>query len=62
MKRSHLTYQNWKTITRRRWTGREISVDGFDGFASVMRIDEVVSPQTWHVDGKTIVVAEAGMT
>ena len=61
MKRKRLTYDSWTCITRRDFTCRRVSVPGFTGRAGLLRIHAVTRPQYWHVAGKSLVVADAGM-
>ncbi|MGN1019239.1 MAG: DUF402 domain-containing protein [Aristaeellaceae bacterium] len=61
MKRKRLTYDSWSSITRREFVCRRVSVPGFTGMAGLLRIRGVTRPQYWHVAGKSLVVADAGM-
>lgn len=61
MKRKRLTYDNWTCITRRDFACRRVSVPGFTGRAGLLRIHAVTKPQYWHVAGKSLVIADAGM-
>ena len=61
MKRKRLTYDSWTCITRRDFTCRRVSVPGFTGRAGLLRIHAVTKSQYWHVAGKSLVIADAGM-
>ena len=61
MKRKRLTYDSWTCITRRDFTCRRVSVPGFTGRAGLLLIHAVTKPQYWHVAGKSLVIADAGM-
>ena len=61
MKRKRLTYDSWTCITRRDFACRRVSVPGFTGRAGLLRIHAVTKPQYWHVAGKSLVIADAGM-
>ena len=61
MKRKRLTYDSWTCITRRDFACRRVSVPGFTGRAGLLLIHAVTKPQYWHVAGKSLVIADAGM-
>ena len=61
MKRKRLTYDSWTCITRRDFACRRVSVPGFTGRAGLLRIHAVTKSQYWHVAGKSLVIADAGM-
>ena len=61
MKRKRLTYDSWTCITRWDFTCKSVRVPGFTGRAGLLRIHAVTRPQYWHVDGRSMIVADAGM-
>ena len=61
MKRKRLTYDSWTSITRRAFVCQRVSVPGFTGQAGLLRIEAVTRPQYWYVQGRAMVVADAGM-
>ncbi len=61
MKRSRLSYDEWKCIKEKTIAGRNVKTDLFIGYVGVMDIGEVAEPQIWKFNGEDIVVCDKGL-
>lgn len=61
MKRSRLSYDEWKCITAKRLSGRQVQSDFFTGYVGLMEIQQVSEAQKWKFNGNEFVVCDAGL-
>ena len=61
MKRSRLSYDEWKCIKEKVITGRSVNTNFFAGYVGVIDIGEVTEPQIWKFNGEDIVVCDKGL-
>lgn len=60
MKRSRLSYDEWKCIKSKKLKGKYISTNFFKGYVGLLEIEEVSEKQIWKFNGGNIVVCDAG--
>ena len=60
MKRSRLSYDEWKCIKSKKLKGKRISTDFFKGYVGLLEIEEVSEKQVWKFNGENIVVCDVG--
>ena len=60
MKRSRVTYDEWKCMTSKERSGKQIREDWFSGYLGLIRMNEVDGAQHWTVAVKDIVVCDNG--
>ena len=60
MKRSRLSYDEWKCILNKERKGKYVNNDWLNGFIGLIDIREVSEPQIWKFRGEDIVVCEKG--
>ena len=61
MKRSRLSYDEWKCIKSKKLTGKNIDTDFFKGYIGLMEIEEVSEKQIWKFNGEDITVCDKGL-
>lgn len=61
MKRSRLSYDEWKCIKEKKIIGRNVKTDFFTGYIGIVDIGEVTEPQIWKFKGEDIVVCAKGL-
>ena len=61
MKRSKLSYDEWKCIVSKEIRGKHINTDFFQGYIGLIEIDEVSEKQIWKFNGEDIVVCDKGL-
>lgn len=61
MKRSRLSYDEWKCMKEKSIEGRQIKCDFFQGYIGLIEIHEVDEPQIWRFNGEDIVVCNKGL-
>lgn len=61
MKRSKLSYDEWKCIISKNLRGKRINEDFFQGYIGVIEIEEVSKKQIWNFNGEDIVVCDKGL-
>lgn len=61
MKRSRLSYDEWKCIKSKTIIGKNIVTDFFEGYVGVINIEKVTVPQIWRFHGEDIVVCDNGL-
>lgn len=61
MKRSDLSYGEWKCITKKETNRKFVKTDNFEGYVEVIDIKEVTTPQIWKHNGEDIVVCDKGL-
>ena len=57
LKRSRLSYDEWKCIKEKKIIGRNVKTDFFTGYIGIVDIGEVTEPQIWKFNGEDIVVS-----
>lgn len=60
MKRSRLSYDEWKCIKSKKQKGKRIRTDFFKGYIGLIEIEEASEKQVWKFNGENIVVCDAG--
>lgn len=61
MKRSRLSYDEWKCIENKQIQGRNVITDFFQGYIELIKIEQVTEPQIWRFNGEDIVVCDRGL-
>lgn len=61
MKRSRLSYDEWKCIVSKRIVGKNVTTDFFEGYVGVIRMEKVTEPQIWKFNGEDIIVCDNGL-
>lgn len=61
MKRSKLSYDEWKCIASKELSGKYINTDFFKGYIGFIDIKEVTEPQIWKFNGEDITVCDKGV-
>lgn len=61
MKRSKLSYDEWKCIKSRKIKGKQICSDFFEGYIGILEIEEVSEKQIWKFTGEDITVCDNGI-
>lgn len=61
MKRSRLSYDEWKCILSKDLNGTNVSTDYFEGYIGLLHILQVSEPQIWKFNGENIVVCDKGL-
>ena len=61
MKRSRLSYDEWKCIKAKKLLGQTIDTDVFKGYIGLIDIEEVSEKQIWKFNGEDIVVCDKGL-
>ena len=61
MKRSRLSYDEWKCIEKKQIYGKRIKTDWFQGYLGLINIEKVTIPQIWKFNGENIVVCDNGL-
>lgn len=61
MKRSRLSYDEWKCIKSKKLKGKQINDDFFNGYIGIIEIEEVSEKQIWTFDGEDITVCDKGL-
>lgn len=61
VKRSRLSYDEWKCITAKKLSGRQIQSDFFTGYVGLMEIQQVSEAQKWKFNDNEFVVCDAGL-
>lgn len=61
MKRSKLSYDEWKCILSKDIRGRNIKAELVNGYIGLIHILEVSDPQIWNFNGENITVCDTGM-
>ena len=60
MKRSRLSYDEWKCITSKELSGKQVCTDFFNGYIGLIQIKEVSEIQKWKFNSEEFVVCEQG--
>ena len=61
MKRSELSYSEWKCIISKSINRKYVQADFFEGYIQIIDIEEVTKSQIWKFNGKDIVVCDNGL-
>lgn len=61
MKKSRLSYDEWKCIEEKQIIGKQINTNSFEGYVSLIKIEKVSVPQIWKFNGEDIVVCDNGL-
>lgn len=61
MKKSLLTYDEWKCITSKEHTIKRVDTNFFHGYIGFIEIKEITEPQIWNFNGEDIVVCDKGI-
>lgn len=61
MKRSRLSYDEWKCIKSKKLKGKQVSTDFFKGYIGIVEIEEVSEKQIWKFNGEDIIVCDNGL-
>ena len=61
LKRSRLSYDEWKCITNKKLTGKSINTDFLKGYIGLLEIEEVSEKQIWKFHGEDIIVCDKGL-
>lgn len=61
LKRSKLSYDEWKCIVSKELRGKRIDSEILIGYVGIIDIKEVEEPQVWTFNGEDIVVCAKGM-
>ena len=61
MKRSRLSYDEWKCITSKDVYGKKVNSELLNGYIGLINIKEVNQAQIWKFQGEDIVVCDKGM-
>ena len=60
MKRSRLSYDEWKCITSKNVFGKRVNSELLNGYIGLIEIKEVSEAQIWKFNGEDIVVCDKG--
>ena len=60
LKRSRLSYDEWRCIKSKKQKGKRIRTDFFKGYVGLLEIEEVSEKQVWIFNGEDIVVCDVG--
>lgn len=61
MKRSRLSYDEWKCIKSKKLAGKQIDNEFFKGYIGILEIEEVSEKQIWSFNGEDIIVCDNGL-
>ena len=61
MKRSKLSYDEWKCIKSKKIRGKNVITDFFEGYLGLIKIEQVTEPQIWEFNGEKIDVCNSGL-
>ena len=61
MKRSRLSYDEWKCIISKKQHGKRVCTDFLEGYIGFIEIQEVSEVQKWNFRGEEIVVCDKGI-
>ena len=61
MKKSRLSYDEWKCIEKKQIHGKRVKINGFEGYIGLLNIEKVTVPQIWKFNGEDIVVCDEGL-
>lgn len=61
MKRSRLSYDEWKCIIAKRSRGKQVSSELINGYIGLIEIQKVSEAQIWNFNGEKITVCDEGI-
>jgi Uncharacterized conserved protein len=61
MKKSRLSYDEWKCIQVKEMSGKRVDTDFFQGYIGLIHIKQVSEAQKWNFNGEDIVVCNKGI-
>ena len=61
MKRSKLSYDEWKCIKSKKLKDKQVNTDFFKGYIGLIEIEEVSEKQIWKFNGEYIIVCDNGL-
>lgn len=61
MKRSRLSYDEWKCIKSKKQSGKEVNTDFFEGYVGLIEIEDVSEKQIWRFNEQDIIVCDKGV-
>lgn len=61
MKRSRLSYDEWKCIKSKKILGKNVDEDFFKGYIGLIEIEEVSEKQVWKFEEEDITVCDKGL-
>ena len=61
MKRSKLSYDEWKCIEIKKLKGKQVNTDFFKGYVGILEIEKVTEKQIWRFNGEDIIVCDNGL-
>ncbi len=61
MKRSKLSYDEWKCIETKKLKGKRVNTDFFKGYIGILEIEKVTQKQIWRFNDEDIIVCDNGL-
>ena len=61
MKRSRLSYDEWKCIESKKLKGKQVNTDFFKGYIGILEIEKVTEKQIWKFNDEDITVCDNGL-
>ena len=61
MKRSKLSYDEWKCIETKKLKGKQVNTDFFKGYVGILEIEKVTEKQIWRFNDEDIIVCDNGL-
>ena len=61
MKRSKLSYDEWKCIETKKLKGKQVNTDFFKGYIGILEIEKVTEKQIWRFNYEDIIVCDNGL-
>ena len=61
MKRSKLSYDEWKCIELKKLKGKRVNTDFFKGYIGILEIEKVTEKQIWRFNDEDIIVCDKGL-
>lgn len=61
MKRSKLSYDEWKCIESKKLKGKRVNTDFFKGYIGILEIEKVTEKQIWRFNDEDIIVCDKGL-
>lgn len=61
MKRSRLSYDEWKCIKSKKIFGKHVTNNLIEGYVGIINIEQVTEPQIWNFHDEDIVVCDNGL-
>ena len=61
MKRSKLSYDEWKCIETKKLKGKRVNTDFFKGYIGILEIEKVTEKQIWRFNDEDIIVCDNGL-